>query len=111
QYLPPTTPTRRSPGGAGRTGSLGRSSPSTTGSTHPTDGEETVPRPLSPAFLLTFAQALVDDAATADDRDDSAIAANAKDGGWSATFVHHAGYWSHFDYRMGTSVWPLPATS
>jgi hypothetical protein len=70
-----------------------------------------VPRPLSPAFLLTFAQALVDDAAAVDGRDDAPIAANADDGGWSATFVQHAGYWSHFDYRMGTSVWPLPATS
>ena len=70
-----------------------------------------MPRPLSPAFLLTFAQALVDDAASVDVRDDSTIAANANDDHWSATFVHHAGFWSHFDYRMGTSVWPLPATS
>ena len=70
-----------------------------------------MPRPLSPAFLLTFAQALVNDAAAVDGGDESAIAANAKDADWSATFVHHAGFWSHFDYRMGTSVWPLPATS
>jgi hypothetical protein len=71
-----------------------------------------VPRPLSPAFLLTFAQALVDDASAVAARDDSTTAASAKDAAdCSPTFVHHAGYWSHFDYRMGTSVWPLPETS
>ena len=70
-----------------------------------------MPRPLSPALLLTFAAALVDDAAAVDGGDDLAIAANPDDAGWSATFVNHAGYWSHFDFRMGTSVWPLPATS
>jgi hypothetical protein len=70
---------------------------------------------LSPAFLIIFAQALVDDAVAIDARDDSdamaAPGANPTDGGWSAALVHHAGYWSHYDYRMGTSVWPLPATS
>lgn len=30
---------------------------------------------------------------------------------WCAAFVHHVGYWSHFDYRSGTSSWPLPATA
>jgi hypothetical protein len=33
------------------------------------------------------------------------------DVGWSAEFVHHVGYGSHFDRGLGTSVWPLPATS
>jgi hypothetical protein len=70
-----------------------------------------MPTPLCPALLLTFAQALVDDAAAVDARDDSTPAADTQEAGWSATFVHHAGYWSHFDYRMGTSAWPLPATS
>jgi hypothetical protein len=27
---------------------------------------------------------------------------------WDAAFVHHAGYWSHFDERMRRSAWPLP---
>jgi hypothetical protein len=31
------------------------------------------------------------------------------DGGWSTAFVHHVGYWSHFDHATRTSSWPLPA--
>lgn len=30
---------------------------------------------------------------------------------WCAAFVHHVGYWSHFDPRLGASSWPLPATA
>jgi hypothetical protein len=30
------------------------------------------------------------------------------DGGWSTAFVHHVGYWSHFDHATRTSSWPLP---
>jgi hypothetical protein len=30
---------------------------------------------------------------------------------WDAAFVHHAGYWSHFDQDAGRSSWPLPATA
>jgi hypothetical protein len=95
-----------------------------------------VTRPLSPAFLITAALALVDDAAALDaarpelpaalarryrnSPSDAArsvaadpatsVAVHLMDG-WSATFVHHAGYWSHFDYRIEASIWPLPATS
>jgi len=95
-----------------------------------------VPRPLSPAFLMNFGFALLDDANMADavscgiepppprryrlpnvaadaaaDPDAAASAwANPTDGGWSAAFIHHVGFWSHFDYRLETSVWPLPAT-
>jgi hypothetical protein len=58
---------------------------------------------LSPAFLIAFAQALVDDA-TADPADGSAVSRIDS----SAAFVHHAGYWSHFDHRFATSIWPLP---
>jgi len=65
-----------------------------------------VTRPLSPAFLITFAQALVDDAAR------QSISSDVTESVWSsAGFVHHAGYWSHFDHRTGTSVWPLPSTA
>ena len=60
-------------------------------------------RPLSPAFLITFAQALVDDAAT------HAPATDFTEPVWSSTtFIDHTGYWSHFDHRFGASVWPLP---
>ena len=30
---------------------------------------------------------------------------------WCAAFVHHVGYWSHFDHQIGKSSWPLPATA
>lgn len=73
-------------------------------------------RPLSPAFLITAALALVDDASPSEGatrETPSPLASRYRDsaGGWSAAFVHHAGYWSHFDYRMEASIWPLPATS
>jgi hypothetical protein len=64
-----------------------------------------VTRPLSPAFLITFAQALVDD-------DRTQVGADLPDPGEStASFIHHTGYWSHFDHRSGTSVWPLPCAT
>ena len=30
---------------------------------------------------------------------------------WCAAFVHHVGYWSHFDHVTRASRWPLPATA
>lgn len=30
---------------------------------------------------------------------------------WCAAFVHHVGYWSHFDHGARSSSWPLPATA
>ena len=30
---------------------------------------------------------------------------------WCAAFVHHVGYWSHYDHKNGLSTWPLPATA
>src|SRR5919199_6538396 len=30
---------------------------------------------------------------------------------WCAAFVHHVGYWSHYDYDAGRSSWPLPPTA
>ncbi len=30
---------------------------------------------------------------------------------WSAAFVHHVGYWSHYDSTTRSSTWPLPATA
>lgn len=30
---------------------------------------------------------------------------------WCAAFVHHVGYWSHFDAAIRKSSWPLPATA
>ncbi len=30
---------------------------------------------------------------------------------WCAAFVHHVGYWSHYDHDGMTSSWPLPPTA
>lgn len=30
---------------------------------------------------------------------------------WDTAFVHHAGYWAHYDHSVGRSAWPLPATN
>ena len=30
---------------------------------------------------------------------------------WCAAFVHHVGYWSHFDHAARKSTWPLPPTA
>jgi hypothetical protein len=30
---------------------------------------------------------------------------------WCAAFVHHVGYWSHYDHATRASHWPLPATA
>src|SRR5689334_4263460 len=73
-------------------------------------------RPLCPGFLMTYALALVDDAGAIKGAPDAEPAEKGKakypvDGGWSASFVHRAGYWSHFDHRSGNSVWPLPDTA
>jgi hypothetical protein len=31
------------------------------------------------------------------------------DGEWSAAFIHHVGFWSHFDHFGRVSSWPVPA--
>lgn len=30
---------------------------------------------------------------------------------WDTAFVHHAGYWAHYDHTAERSMWPLPATN
>ena len=30
---------------------------------------------------------------------------------WCAAFVHHVGFWSHWDHAIKKSSWPLPATA
>ena len=30
---------------------------------------------------------------------------------WCAAFVHHVGYWSHYDHAARQSSWPLPPTA
>jgi hypothetical protein len=30
---------------------------------------------------------------------------------WDTAFVHHVGYWSHYEHELGRSTWPLPPTN
>lgn len=30
---------------------------------------------------------------------------------WDTAFVHHVGYWSHYDHAALRSAWPMPATN
>lgn len=30
---------------------------------------------------------------------------------WDTAFVHHAGYWSHYEHGESRSAWPLPVTN
>jgi hypothetical protein len=71
---------------------------------------------LSPSLLLAAAGALLEGARDVDGT--ARLAAQFLMGvgavgpkRWSAAFVHHAGYWSHFDHAAGRSIWPLPATA
>ena len=71
---------------------------------------------LSPSLLIAAAGALVESAATTADCSRLAEKCLLGTGGfwtqrWSAAFVHHVGFWSHFDYAAGRSLWPLPATA
>lgn len=40
-------------------------------------------------------------------------AALAADDGpaWDTDFVHHTGFWSHYDFESGASSWPVPRTA
>ena len=80
--------------------------------------------PRSPALLIAAANAFVGiggDASTARRSGQSALAKEFLRGvgvefdeslthAWHTAFVHHVGYWSHYDQQTGESSWPLPAT-
>jgi hypothetical protein len=72
--------------------------------------------PLSPSLLIAAAGALLESTRTPD-RTARLAEQFLMDVGergprnWSAAFVHHAGFWSHFDHAVGRSIWPLPATA
>lgn len=69
---------------------------------------------LSPALLVAAASSLVG----AEPTYDSALVdlflrevRQPPGQPWSAAFVHHVGFWSHYDHRIARSTWPLPATA
>lgn len=77
----------------------------------------------SPRLLVAAANAFIGIRAEADahraaflelimaDMDDPGGGTNgtAWDARWDAAFVHHVGFWSHYDHRGRVSSWPLPA--
>ncbi|MDB4877503.1 MAG: hypothetical protein JWM41_3949 [Gemmatimonadetes bacterium] len=72
--------------------------------------------PLSPVLLIASAGALLDGARAgqstrrlAEQFLSQARQPDARH--WDLAFVHHAGFWSHFDHRTGKSSWPLPSTA
>lgn len=58
----------------------------------------------SPILLIAAAQAMAKDDGTRE-----AMAVRDERAGESSgmAFIHHAGYWSHFDAQVGASSWPL----
>jgi hypothetical protein len=73
--------------------------------------------PLSPALLIATAQGFMGVREHGGNNRGQMVElflAGVKQGPgapWCAAFVHHAGYWSHFDSAAGRSFWPLPATA
>ena len=74
--------------------------------------------PLTPSFLVAAATAFID---LGEDRDRGGNLGQMvrvflrqvhqpPGHPWSAAFVYHVGYWSHYDQLTGRSTWPLPAT-
>lgn len=72
--------------------------------------------PLSPSLLIAAAGALVGAGVESEtsrgllDRMFTGVG-QPNQGPWSTAFVHHVGYWSHYDLRGRYSSWPLPATN
>ena len=71
---------------------------------------------LAPALLIAAAQAFLglgDEAGTPDAERSFMVKSflrqvGAVGGSWQAAFIHHVGFWSHFDGESGRSLWPLP---
>jgi len=78
---------------------------------------------LSPALLVSTANAFVGVTENAERVLDSesfvanclrevhVAAADVPSAPWHTAFVHHVGYWSHYDNRDRASSWPLPSTA
>ena len=76
--------------------------------------------PLTPAFLIAGASGFVGMRETGPNRGQMidiflkgvGLEPIGNDPGqpWCAAFVHHVGYWSHYDHASAKSSWPLRAT-
>jgi hypothetical protein len=60
--------------------------------------------PLDRALLVATANSYVGLAG------EVAASAVADAGAWDTDFVHHTGFWSHFDFEREASNWPVPNT-
>jgi hypothetical protein len=75
------------------------------------------PVPLTPAFLIAAAASLVGAREQGGNNRGQMIelflrgVKQPAGQPWCAAFVHHVGYWSHYDDESGNSSWPLPATA
>jgi hypothetical protein len=73
--------------------------------------------PLTPAFLVAAANAFVGLGEDGDDNRGQMVELFLREvrqppgQPWCAAFVHHVGYWSHYDHASLHSTWPLPATA
>ena len=73
--------------------------------------------PLTPALLVAAANAFVGLGEEGGDNRGQMVELFLKEVNqpagqpWCAAFVHHAGYWSHYDNLIEKSSWPLPATA
>ena len=73
--------------------------------------------PLTPAFLVAAANAFVGLGEDGDDNRGQMVELFLREvrqppgQPWCAAFVHHVGYWSHYDHTAERSTWPLLATA
>jgi hypothetical protein len=73
--------------------------------------------PLTPSLLVAAATAFVGLGEDGDDNRGQMVELFLREvrqppgQPWCAAFVHHVGYWSHYDHTALRSTWPLPATA
>src|SRR6266567_5603318 len=81
-----------------------------------TDVKSKAPVPLTPALLLAGARVMVGLDEESDKDHGQAVRLFLRQvrwpvgSPWHTAFIHHAGYWSHFNDVGNSSSWPLPAT-
>jgi len=73
--------------------------------------------PLTPSFLIAAASAFVGIGEQGGENRGQVVETFLKEVDlpaglpWCAAFVHHVGYWSHYDFVARRSSWPLPRTA
>jgi hypothetical protein len=68
---------------------------------------------LSPILLLAAANTMLGFARTREPDTELMLHEVGQPQGpkWDTAFVHHAGYWSHYEHHTSRSAWPLPPTN